>query len=115
MFTNRNGCTIYERIVQNRTPAYIRHTTRAVYWEDTNCQEISSSRSQNSGNDRAPDNKAFISIPAASIDFVPKTGDRIVGEIISDAQPPPTAMTIMAVDNFCYGSPAVQHWEGNAK
>ena len=108
MFTNRNGCTIYERIAQNRAPAYIRHVTGAVYWEDSNCLE-------NTGNDRAPDNKAFISIPAGSIDFVPKTGDRIVGEIISDAQPPLTAMTIMSADNFCYGSPAVQHWEVNAK
>ncbi len=107
MYTNRKGCTIYEKTVQNRSPTYIRHETGEIYWEETTAQK--------DGSDRSPQNEAFVSIPAASIDYEPKSGDRIVGSIIADLQPPANAMTIMSAENFCYGSPAVQHWELNAK
>ena len=107
MFTNRAGCTIYEKTVQNRAPTFIRHEIGAVYWEDKNAHE--------NGSDRTPQNNAFVSIPVLSIDYQPKAGDKIVGSIIADAQPPETAMTIMSADNFCYGSPDVQHWELTAK
>lgn len=107
MFTNRPGCTIYERTIQNRTPTFIRHEVGALYWEGTNEQE--------GGTDRAPKNNAFVSIPASSIDYEPKAGDRIVGSVIADAQPPATAMTIAQADDYRFGSPAVQHWELIAK
>ena len=55
MFTNRSGCTIYERTVQNRSPTFIRHEVGAIYWEDKISQE--------NGSDRKPENHAFISIP----------------------------------------------------
>ncbi len=103
MFTNKNGCTIYEKTVQNRAPTYIRHVTGAVYVETTSAQENSS--------DRTPDNEIFISIPADSVTYVPKTDDRIV----DDEQPPQTAMTIMSVQDFRYGSPFIQHIEVKAK
>lgn len=70
MYTNREGCTIYEKTVQNRAPTYIRHVTGEVFAETTFSQE--------NGSDRKPDNGLFISIPAKSVTYVPKTDDRIV-------------------------------------
>ena len=108
MFTNRAGCTIYEKTVQNRAPTYVRREVGAVYWEDT--------QEQDSGADRKPQNKAFISIPITSIgSYLPKKGDRIVGEIIGAEQPPDTAMTINAVSDFRFGSPVTQHIEVTAE
>ena len=107
MFTNRPGCTIYEKTVQNRAPTFVRHETGAVYWEDTNAHK--------NGSDRSPENNAFVSVPASSINYSPKAGDKIVGSIIADEQPPVTAMTIMSAEDFCYGSPDIQHWELTAK
>lgn len=107
MFTNKNGCTIYEKTVQNRAPTYIRHVTGAVYVETTSAQE--------NGSDRTPDNEIFISIPADSVTYVPKTDDRIVCGIVDDEQPPQTATTIMSVQDFRYGSPFIQHIEAKAK
>lgn len=107
MFTNRKGCTIYEKTVHNREPTYIRHTTGAVYLEASSGQE--------SGSDRKPDNGIFISIPEASLSYVPKPDDRIVCDIISDEQLPVTAMTIMSVKDFRHGSSAVRHIEVNAE
>ncbi len=104
MFTNREGCTLYEKTIHNRAPTYIRRELGAVYWEDK--------QGQQSGADRTPQNNAFISIPVTSIgSYLPKKGDRIVGEVIVDEQPPPTAMTVMSVSDFRYGSPAAQHIE----
>lgn len=107
MFTNKEGCTIYEKTVQNRAPTYIRHVTGAVYVETISAQE--------NGSDRTPDNGLFISIPAESVTYVPKSDDRIVCGIIGDEQPPPTAMTIMSVQDFRFGSPFIQHIEVKAK
>lgn len=107
MFTNRKGCTIYEKTVRNRELTYIRHTTGAVYLETSSGQE--------SGSDRKPDNGIFISIPEASLSYVPKPDDRIVCDMIDDEQPPVTAMTIMSVDDRRYGSSFVWHIEVKAK
>lgn len=107
MYTNREGCTIYEKTVQNRAPTYIRHITGAVYVETTSAQE--------SGSDRKQDNAVFISIPADSVAYVPKKDDRIVCSVIDDEQPPPTAMTIMSVRDLRFGSPFIQHIEVTAK
>ncbi len=107
MFTNRKGCTIYEKIMQNRAPAYIRHITGEVYAETNFSQE--------NGSDRKPDNGLFVSIPANSVTYVPKKDDRIVCGIINDEQPPVTAMTIMSVKDFRFGSPFIQHIEVNAE
>lgn len=103
MLTNREGCTIYEKTEQNRAPTYIRHTTGAIWLE--------SSSDQGNGSDRKPDNGIFVSIPEASLSYVPKTDDRIVCDIIDDEQPPVTAMTIMSVKDYRHGSPFVRHIE----
>lgn len=107
MYTNRPGCTIYEKTVQNRAPTYIRHEVGAIYWEED--------MEQADGSNRAPKNVAFVSIPATSTNYSPKTGDRIVGSVIDDEQPPPNAMTVMKSLDLRYGSPLVQHWEVTAE
>jgi hypothetical protein rflaF_05839 len=107
MITNRKGVTIYEKTVQNRAPTYIRHTTGAVWLEASSGQE--------NGSDRKPDKGIFLSIPEASLSYVPKPGDLIVGEMINDEQPPVTAMTVMSVKDYRHGSPFVQHIEVNAE
>ncbi len=107
MFTNIAGCTIYEKTVVNRAPAYIRHETGPVYWQ--------SSVGESGGKDREPQDGIFISIPAASADYMPKTDDRIVGAVIADEQPPATAFTITNAKDLRYGSRRVQHIELTAR
>ncbi len=107
MYTNRPGCTIYEKTVQNRAPTYIRHEVGEIYWEENT--------EQADGSDRSPKNVAFVSIPAASTSYSPKTGDRIVGTVIDDEQPPSKAMSVMKSSDLRYGSPLVQHWEITAE
>lgn len=107
MFTNKQGCTIYEKTVRNRAPTFIRHETGAVYWEDA--------KSQENGSDRTPQNNVFVLIPIDNTDYEPKVGDKIVCGIIPDLQPPATAFTVMSVEDFRYGSHSVQHWEMSAK
>lgn len=107
MITNRKGCTIYEKTVQNRAPTYIRHITGAVWLE--------ASSGQRNGSDRKPDNGIFVSIPETSLSCVPKPGDLIVGEIIDDEQPPVTALTVMSVHDYRHGSPGVRHIEVKAE
>lgn len=107
MFTNIEGCTIYEKTVVNRAPAYIRHVTGPAYWEP--------SIGETDGKDRAEQNSIFVSLPSASVTYLPKTDDRIVGEIIGDETPPPTAHTVMNVKDLRYGSPRVQHIEITAR
>ena len=107
MFTNREGCTLYEKTIHNRAPTYVRRVLGAVYWEET--------QKQNDGKDRSPKNAVFISIPVSSLgSCVPKKDDRIVDEIIDDEKPPDDAVTIMSVSDYCYGSPAAQHIEVTA-
>lgn len=101
MYTNRPGCTIYEKTVQNRAPTYIRHETGPVYWEET--------QKEGDGKDRAPHNEALINIPEKSSDYMPKTDDRIVPEIIGDKHPPDNAMTIVSASDRRYGSHNVRH------
>ena len=107
MFTNREGCTIYEKTVVDRAPAYIRHAIGPIYWEP--------SIGETDGKDRTEQNSIFVSIPAASVTYLPKTDDRIVSEIISDEIPPPTAHTIINVKDLRYGSKKVQHIELTAR
>lgn len=35
MFTNKKGCTIYEKILKNHENIYVRHKIGAVYWENS--------------------------------------------------------------------------------
>lgn len=113
MFTNRKGCTVYEKTVQNRSPTFIRHEIKNIYWEDMQSQELNGQRGNNY---RTSENEALIFIPEISIqEYSPKVGDKIVGEIIPDDNPPDNSMTIMTVKNFRFGSPAVRHLEVTAQ
>lgn len=103
MITNRAGCTVYEKTVQNRAPVYIRHVLGELYWQP--------SVGQSGGKDRAEQDDIFVSVPEASVTYLPKPDDRIVGEIIADEQPPSTARTVMTVKDLRYGSQRVRHIE----
>jgi len=107
MFTNQIGCTVWEKAVKDRAPAYVRHEEGALYWENTSGQEIST----RTGTARTPDNSALVIIPAASVTYVPKKDDRIVSGICTDQSPPKTAMTVMQVKDFRYSSPKTAHIE----
>ncbi|MCQ2053396.1 MAG: hypothetical protein MJZ03_05635 [archaeon] len=107
MFTNREGCTIYERTIQNRSPVFIRHETGRIYYEET--------RGQKEGKDREPENKVLVIIPDGATEYIPKTGDKIVGEIIPDETPPVSAFTVFTAKDFRYGSAQGRHIEVNAR
>lgn len=107
MYTNIEGCTIYEMTKVNRAPAYVRHVTGRVYWQP--------SVGESGGKDRSEQDNIFVSVPKASTDYLPKTDDRIVGSIIEDSQPPQTAYTITNVKDLRYGSQKVQHIELTAR
>jgi hypothetical protein len=104
MFTNCEGCTIYEKTVVNRAPAYTKHvTTGPIYWQP--------SFGETSGTDRRPKNSVFVNIPEASANYLPKEDDRVVRGIIEDAAPPKDALTVMNVKDLRFGSPRVRHIE----
>ena len=106
MFTNKPACTIWEKTTVNRAPAYIRHVTGAVYW-----QEIRGQSAQ-----RTPANEAFIAIPENSINgYIPRPDDRIVPGIVTGNAPPENALTVMQIKDFLYGSQKMQHIEVTAK
>ena len=106
MFTNKPACTIWEKTTVNHAPAYVRHETGAVYWQDTRGQSVSS------GDARSPDDNVFVAIPVGSIsDYVPKKDDRIMPDSVADLSPPKDALTVMQVKDFRYGSAHMQHIE----
>lgn len=107
MFTNKKGCTVYEKTLKNRENTYIRHEVGAVYWED--------SFGEKSGKDRVPENSALVIIPEKSADYLPKSDDKIVPEIISDERPPTSVMTIVKVRDFRYVSANSSHIEVTAE
>lgn len=108
MFTNQNACTVYEKTMVNRAPAYIRHVITSVYWELTRGES-------RQGTNRNPQDGALCIIPKKSLtDYVPQTDDRIVCGICEAASPPQDAMTVRQIRDFRYGSPAVQHLEVSA-
>lgn len=107
MFTNKDGCTIYEKTIRNRAPTYVRHAIGAVYWEETTAQ-------QQSNTAKSENCSVLCCIPTASLTYIPKSDDRIVCGICEAEQPPKTAHTVMGVKDLRYGSPAVQHIEVTA-
>lgn len=110
MFTNKPACTIWEKTVVNHAPAYIRHETGAVYWQDTRGQSVLS------GDARSPADSVFLAIPADSVgDYIPKKDDRVLPGSVQDASPPKTALTVMQVKDFLYAAPMMQHLEVTAE
>ena len=109
MFTNKPACTIWEKTTVNHAPAYVRHVTGAVYWQDCRGQTVGSDA-------RNPDDNVFIAIPAgAENGYMPKKDDRILPGDAESASPPGEALTIMQVKDFLYGSKMMQHIEVTAK
>ena len=108
MFTNKVGCTVYEKTVKDRMEAYIRHFIPTIYWEDTTAQV-------QTGTSMKQQDMVFCSIPASSIsDYIPKKDDLMVCGQCESETPPGNARVIMTVSDFRHGSPAVQHLEVTA-
>ena len=106
MFTNKPACTIWEKTTVNHTPAYVRHETGAVYWQDCRGQTASA------GDARSQSDSIFLAIPGGSVrDYAPKPDDRILPGAVADAAPPKDALTVMQVKDFRYGSAHMQHIE----
>lgn len=113
MFTNKNSCTVYERTVQNRSPTFVRHEIKNIYWEGVKSQKISGTQGNNY---RISQDEVLIFIPENSLsNYVPKVSDKIVEDLIFSEKPPENALTIMTVKNFLYGSPSVRHLEVTAE
>ena len=108
MFTNKIGCTVYEKTVQNHEEAYVRHFIPLVYWENTKAQIMS-------GTTMVQADAVFCAIPSSSLsDYTPKRDDVIVCGRCEDEESPEEGRTIMQVDDFLYGSCDVQHLEVTA-
>ena len=106
MFTNKPACTIWEKTTVNHAPAYVRHVTGAVYWQDCRGEDEA----------RTPENNVFIAIPVGSIlGYVPKNDDRILSGDVDSTSPPAEALTVMQVKDFLYAAPMMQHIEITAK
>lgn len=106
MFTNQPACTIWEKTTVNHAPAYVRHVTGAVYWQDCRGQQVGA------GDARSPADSVFLAIHADQIgDYVPKKDDRILPGDAAGTSPPHDALTVMQVKDFRYGSKTMQHIE----
>ena len=103
MFTNCEGCTIYEKTTVNRAPAYIRHTTADIFWQPSD--------GQTGSKDRQEQRSVFVSIPETSTTYLPKKDDRVVRGILDAETPPHNAFTVMNVKDLRYGSKRVRHIE----
>lgn len=108
MFTNKIGCTVYEKTVKDRMEAYVPHFIPTIYWEDTTAQV-------QTGTSMKQQDMVFCSIPASSVsDYIPKKDDIIVCGRCEEGTPPQYGRVIMTVEDFRYGSPAVHHIEVTA-
>ena len=110
MYTNKIGCTVYEKTVgEDRMESYVRHFIPTIYWEDTRGQ------TQSSTSMKQQDSVLCI-IPASSLsDYIPKRSDQIYCGRCKNPQPPKDGCrTVMEVKDFRYGSPEVWHLEVTA-
>ena len=101
MFTNKIGCTVFERTVGKvRMEQYVRLFFPAIYWVDMSMKQQDS---------------VLRIIPAASVSgYIPKRSDRILCGRCTAAEPPEECRTVMEVKDFRYGSAGVQHLEVTA-
>ncbi|MBR1530042.1 MAG: hypothetical protein IJ642_12195 [Oscillospiraceae bacterium] len=110
MFTNRENCTVWEKTVVSRAPAYIRHEIGRNYQETTDAQEIGGRNLS-----RSPASQQLFVIPAESMNYLPKKDDRIKDGICTESSPPTDALTVVSVKDFRFGSDYVQHIEVTAE
>lgn len=108
MYTNKIGCTVYEKTVKNRMEAYVTHFFPAIYWEDTKAQV-------QTGTSMKQQDMVYCCIPVSSIsNYIPKKDDLIVCGRCESETPPENARVIMTVGDFLHGSKSVQHLEVDA-
>ena len=114
MFTNRTNCTVWHKIIHNRAPTYERYYFNEHYQESLYAQELSKNSSNTAS--RNPANQTLFIIPKASIPngFLPEPDDRILDGISEEEGPPASALTVVNVKNFLFGSEFVQHIEVTA-
>lgn len=105
MFTNQIGCTVWEKTILNRMPAYVRHVENALYWQDSQAQKLSD------GASRVSEDGILVIIPAESVTYLPKPDDRILSGIQEEEKPPQNAFTVMKVMDYRYSSPKTAHVE----
>ena len=105
MFTNQTGCTVWEKTVLNRAPAWIRHIENALYWQDSQAQKLTD------GASRVSTDGILVIIPAESVTYLPKPDDRILSGIHGDEKPPQNAFTVMKVMDYRFSSPKTAHVE----
>ncbi|MGN0592035.1 MAG: hypothetical protein ACI4JQ_02170 [Ruminococcus sp.] len=111
MFTNAS-CTLFHKGIDAaaRLPTWEPESIEAVYWEDNAGQSLVSN--QNGNHEMKQNNSVFVMIPKAYVpEQMPKRGDLIALGTDAGQQ---DAHTIMSVENFLYGSEAVQHIEVTA-
>lgn len=110
MFTNRDGCTVYEPTIgADRMESYVRHIIPAVYWENKQGQFTTDKAMKQN-------DSVLCVIPASSLsEYIPKVNDLLVCGICNSTEPPETGTrTILSVNDFRYGSLDVQHLEVTA-
>lgn len=108
MFTNKIGCTVYEKTVKNRMESYTPHFIPAIYWEDTTAQV-------QTGTSMKQQDQIWCCIPETSLSgYFPQKDDVIVCGRCEDETPPDNGRTITAVEDFRFGSPSVRHIEVTA-
>lgn len=105
MFTNQIGCTVWEKTILNRMPAYVRHVENALYWQDSQARKLSD------GASRVSEDGILVIIPAESVTYLPKPDDRILSGIQEEEKPPQNAFTVMKVMDYRYSSPKTAHVE----
>lgn len=105
MFTNQIGCTVWEKTILNRMPAYVRHVENALYWQDSQAQKLSD------GASRVSEDGILVIIPAESVTYLPKPDDRILSGIQEEEKPPQNAFTVMKVMDYRYSSTKTAHVE----
>lgn len=111
MFTNASG-TLFRKGVDAKTrlPTWESVNIEAVYWEGSAGQTAVSN--QNGSHEMKQQNCIFVMIPKEHVpDPLPKKGDLIARGTDADQS---KAHTIMNVEDFLYGSEAVQHIEVTA-
>ena len=92
MFTNKIGCTVFERTVgKDRMEQYVRHFFPAIYWEDMKGQS-------QSGTSMKQQDSVLCIIPAASVSgYIPKRSDRILCGRCTAAEPPEEPPVLLVV------------------
>lgn len=111
MFTNAS-CTLIRKGVDTkaRLPTWESVNIEAVYWEESSGQTAVSN--QNGSHEMKQQDSVFVVIPKKHVpDPLPKKGDLIARGTDADQS---KAHTVMNVEDFLYGSEAVQHIEVTA-